>query len=234
MKGFAKEKNIDLVVNTGKFPLIEFDPDRMSQVLRNLISNAIKFSEDSSKIEISAKAKEDHILLSVKDYGYGMTPEDQIKVFDPFYQVDDALSRRHGGTGLGLAICRGIVEAQKGKMWVESIVGEGSTFYFTVPLKPVRKIEPIKVLFSQKSIIERKIRDEFKTILGPLGIGEFNELKNKNALSKEDIFEYIDSLSEHYILDCDHGLYFKNKIGEIFCDKKGVINNEEYTFIQNG
>lgn len=234
MKGFAKEKNIDLVVNAGKFSLIELDPDRVSQVLRNLISNAIKFSENNSKIEISAKAKEDHILLSVKDYGYGMTPEDQVRVFEPFYQVDSALRRRHGGTGLGLAICRGIVEAQKGKIWVESIVGEGSTFYFTVPLKPVRKIEPIKVLFSQKSVIERKIREEFKTVLGPLGVGEFNELKNKNALSKDDIFEYIDSLTEHYILDCDRGLYFKNKVGGIFGDKKGVINNEKYTFIQNG
>jgi signal transduction histidine kinase len=233
MKGFAKEKNINLVVNVGKLPLIEVDPDRVSQVLRNLISNAIKFSEHNSKIKISAKAQDHHILFSVKDQGYGMTSEDQIRVFEPFYQVDNTLRRRHGGTGLGLAICRGIVEAQKGKIWVESIVDEGSTFYFTVPLKPIRKIEPIKVLFSQKSVIERKICEEFKTILGPLGVGEFNELKNKNALNKDDIFTYIDTLTGHYILDGDHGIYFKNKIGEIFGYKKGIINNEKDTFIEN-
>jgi len=216
MKGVAKEKNIKLVANTSKLPIIEADADRISQVLGNLINNAIKFSKENSKINITAKAKEDHILFSVEDYGYGMTKEDQIRVFEPFYQADNILRRKHGGTGLGLAICRGIVEAQKGKIWVKSIADEGSKFFFTLPLKPVRKIEPIKVLFSQKNVIERKIREEFKTMLGPLGIGEFNELKNKNAINKEDIYNYIDTLSRNYILDKEHEIYFKNKIGQIF------------------
>ena len=232
MKGFAKEKNIKLVANTSKLPIIEADADRTSQVLGNLINNAIKFSKENSKINITAKAKEDHILFSVEDYGYGMTKEDQIRVFEPFYQVDNTLRRKHGGTGLGLAICRGIVEAQKGKIWVKSIPGEGSKFFFTVPLKPVRKIEPIKVLFSQKTVIEKKIQEEFKTMLGPLGIGEFNELKNKNAINKEDIYDYINTLSRKYILDKDHEIYFKNKVGQIFGDKKEVINNEKDIAIQ--
>jgi len=233
MEGFAKEKNIELILKSDKLPIIEADPDRISQVLRNLISNAIKFSNDTSKIEIYAKAKDDHILFSVKDYGSGMTNDDQIRVFEPFYQVDNSLRRKYGGTGLGLTICRGIVEAQKGKIWVDSQLGAGSTFYFTVPLVPVRKIEPIKVLFSQRSIIENKIQDEFKAVLGPLGVGEFNELKNQNSLNKDDLFGYIDSLTKNFILDNDYGLYFKNKIGEIFGEKRGSINNEKDILIQN-
>jgi len=224
MDGFAKEKNIELVVNVGELPIIEVDPDRATQVLRNLINNAIKFSNENSKIEIAAEAKTNYIWFSVRDYGCGLTPENQIRIFEPFYQVESASRRRHGGTGLGLAICRGIVESQKGKIWVESKPGSGSKFCFTIPLEPVRQIEPIKVLFSQKDSIERKIRDEFKTILGPLGLGEFRELKNKNALSKDDIFEYIDSLTEIHILGSDHGTDFKAKIGLIFGDEKQDIN----------
>jgi len=105
--------------------------------------------------------------------------------------------------------------------------GSGSKFCFTVPLEPVLKIEPIKVLFSQKGSIDKKIREEFKTMLGPLGIGEFDELKNKNALNKDDIFEYIDSLTDIHILDLENGVAFKNKIGQIFGDEKEDIKEEK-------
>ena len=220
MQGFAKEKQITLDVKIGHLPLIEADPDRISQVLRNLINNAIKFSEPKSKIEINAEKKDKQILLSVRDYGCGLAPDDQIRVFEPFYQVENHLRRKHGGFGLGLAICRGIVECQKGKIWVESKPGEGCKFNFTVPMEPVRKIEPIKVLFSPKQLIDKKIKEEFKTILGPLGIGEFNELKSKNALNMQDLIEYIDSLMSKYILDEEHGLFFKNRIRKIFGEEK--------------
>jgi len=226
MKGFAKEKNIELVVKIDDIPIIEADGDRVSQVLRNLISNAIKFSNDNSKIEIKAETKEDHIFFSVKDYGAGMTKEDQIRVFEPFYQVSSTLKRNQGGTGLGLAICRGIVEAQKGKIWVKSKKDNGSTFYFTFPLKPVKDIKPIKVLFSNKAMFEKKIKNEFRTILGPLGLVEFNDLKNKNAINKDDIYTYIDNLTTNYILDREHGNYFKDKIGQIFGEQKQIENNE--------
>jgi len=229
MEGFAKEKNIKLVVNVDKIPKIEVDPDRLSQVLRNLISNAIKFSEENKKIEIDAKLKREHILFSVRDYGCGLSSENQIRIFEPFYQVESSTRRKHGGTGLGLAICRGIVEAQKGKIWVESKEGKGSKFYFTIPLEPIRKIEPIKVLFSSKKLIERKICEEFKTILGPLGNSEFYELKSKNALGKEDIFEYIDSLTDLHIIPHEKGLNFKYKIGGIFGEEKTIINKNNDT-----
>jgi signal transduction histidine kinase len=229
MKGFANEKNIELVVNIEEIPIIEVDPDRTSQVLRNLVHNAIKFSEENSKVEVNALARKDHILFSVKDYGCGLTPENQIRVFEPFYQVEKTSCRQYGGTGLGLTICRGIIESQKGKIWVESKPGKGCTFYFTVPLKPVKETEPIKVLFSPKEAIERKIKEEFETMLGPLGLEEFDELKNKNALWKDDIFEYIDSLTGQHILTKEQGEDFKNKISCIFGGEKDVIYQEKDT-----
>jgi len=87
MDGFAKEKNIKLKIDVGKIPIIYADPDRISQVLRNLISNAIKFSNEKNKIIISAYKKDDYVLFCVQDYGCGLTPENQMRVFEPFYQV---------------------------------------------------------------------------------------------------------------------------------------------------
>jgi signal transduction histidine kinase len=227
MEGFAKEKNIKFVVTIGELPNIEVDPDRISQVLRNLVHNAIKFSPSDSSIEIHTEIKKNHVQFSVKDQGVGLKSEDQIRVFEPFYQVEGALSRRLGGTGLGLTICRGIIEAQKGKIWVESKPGYGSTFYFTVPLIPVHEIEPIKVLFSPKTEIEKKLRDQFMVALGPMGVVEFNELRNKHALNKEDLFEYIYSLEDKSILRQKHADEFKRNIGKIFGEECQKEENEQ-------
>jgi signal transduction histidine kinase len=216
MEGFAKEKNITLYVKTEQVPDIEADADRISQVLRNLIHNAIKFSPQGSTIEIQAALQKDQVRFSVKDQGIGLTPEDQIRVFEPFYQVAGALSRNYGGTGLGLTICRGIIEAQKGKIWVESKPNLGSTFHFTVPLKPIVDIEPIKVLFSSKSAMEKKLQEEFMVALGPMGIVEYNEMKNKHALGKEDLLDYITALEEQSILRHAPAQTFKKNIGKIF------------------
>lgn len=224
LEGFAKEKNTKLIINISDLPIINVDPDRVSQVLRNLTHNAIKFSKNNSKIEIAAVTKKDHILFSVKDYGVGMTPEDKLHVFEPFYQIEGHLDRKHGGTGLGLAICRGIVESQKGKLWVESTENKGSTFYFTIPLKPVEEIEPIKVLFSSKAELENKIKEEFAEILGPMGLVEFDDLKNKHATGRKDIVEYINSLQELSILNDTNADKFKRNIGKIFGD---VTNKEK-------
>jgi len=223
MQGFANEKNITLVKEIKNLPLIKADPDRISQVLRNLINNAIKFSDENNKIEVSAELKNDYIMFSVRDYGCGLSSENQIRIFEPFYQVENSTRRKHGGTGLGLTICRGIIESQKGKIWVESQLGKGCKFYFTVPLTPVIDIEPIKMLFSQKDVMERKIHEEFKIVLGPLGEVEFNELKNKNALNKDDLIKYIDSLTGLYILVPEKSEDFKNKIREIFGEEKETI-----------
>jgi signal transduction histidine kinase len=220
MEGFAKEKNISLIVNAEALPIIEADPDRISQVLRNLLHNAIKFSPSNSSIEIHAETQKDHVRFSVKDQGVGLTAEDQIRVFEPFYQVEKTLSRNYGGTGLGLTICRGIVEAQKGKIWVEGKPGEGCTFFFTVPLIPIAEVEPIKVLFSAKTEIEKRVREEFMVALGPMGIVEYNELKNKHALGKQDLLEYITSLEDQCILRHLPADGFKRNIAEIFGEER--------------
>ena len=110
------------------------DPDRMAQTLMNLIDNAIKFSPAGSIVEVSVVASEAVATFSVRDQGRGI-PRDKLEsVFDRFQQVDESDSREKGGTGLGLAISRGIVQQHGGKLWVESTLGEGATFRFTIPL----------------------------------------------------------------------------------------------------
>ncbi|MBD2092973.1 response regulator [Microcoleus sp. FACHB-1515] len=113
------------------------DSDRLLQTLTNLLSNAIKFSEAGSSIRISAQVKAgspDAVLIAVQDQGRGI-PADKLQiVFDRFQQVDASDSRQKGGTGLGLAICRSIVEQHNGKIWVESVLGQGSTFYVWLPI----------------------------------------------------------------------------------------------------
>lgn len=120
MRFFMPEKKVILEFNSNRLPQIEADPDRMSQVLRNLLNNAIKFTPLSGKIEISAKRFKDKILFSVKDNGIGISQKDQKCLFEPFYQVEGMYQHKSGGTGLGLAISKGIVESQKGKIWVVS------------------------------------------------------------------------------------------------------------------
>jgi len=140
MKAFLPEKNIKLVLNIGKLPIIKTDPDKVIEVLRNLINNAIKFSPNGSKVFAAAELKNKTIQFSVMDKGIGISPESQKRIFEPFFQTEQTMSRKYGGTGLGLSICKGIVEAQNGKIWFESEKGKGSTFYFTVPLKPVKQV----------------------------------------------------------------------------------------------
>ncbi|MFO7677920.1 MAG: HAMP domain-containing sensor histidine kinase [Thermoplasmatota archaeon] len=225
LESFAKEKQIKLELKAQNLPIISVDPDRFTQVLRNLIHNAIKFSKNNGEIVVSSIVKNDYILFCVKDDGPGMSYEDSLRIFEPFYQIESHLGRKHGGTGLGLAICRGIIESQKGKIWVESQLNKGSAFYFTVPTKPVKEIEPIKVLFSSKSEIENKIKEEFTEILGPMGSVEFNDLKNKNMLGYTDIIEYIYLLKDLKVISSDTANIFQTNIEIIFGKKN---DKEQY------
>lgn len=108
------------------------DPHRIQQVLENLISNAIKFSKPGGKVSIELKPHAREYELIVSDQGKGIAPEDLERIFGKFYQVEDSATREQGGTGLGLAICRGIVEAHRGRIWAESILGQGSRFHVTL------------------------------------------------------------------------------------------------------
>jgi two-component system phosphate regulon sensor histidine kinase PhoR len=121
------------ITETTELPAVYVDGSRVEQVLTNLIHNAIKFTPPKGSICVSAAASDNHTLLvKVVDSGVGIAPEDLPRVFERFYKADR--SRSGGGTGLGLAIAKHIVQAHNGRIWVESRVGKGSTFYFTLPL----------------------------------------------------------------------------------------------------
>jgi signal transduction histidine kinase len=117
-------------------PRVMADDFRISQVLGNLLSNAVKFSEPKSVILVDAKRVGNGVEVGVRDQGMGIAPEDQVKLFTKFRQLDQSSTRKVGGTGLGLAICKGIVEEHSGKIWVESAPGHGSRFSFWVPCSP--------------------------------------------------------------------------------------------------
>ncbi|MDP3909480.1 MAG: ATP-binding protein [Gemmatimonadales bacterium] len=114
---------------------VQADPGRARQVLLNLLSNAIKFTPDGGRITLVAGASNggDAVRVAVTDTGIGIAPEDQAKLFQEFVQLDASASRRYEGTGLGLALSRRLVELQGGTMGVESAMGQGSTFWFTLP-----------------------------------------------------------------------------------------------------
>jgi signal transduction histidine kinase len=115
---------------------ILIDRDRISQVFDNLLGNAIKFSPRGGTITIAVEDFGDRLRMSVADTGVGIPADKLIKIFDRFYQVDGSATRRFGGAGLGLAIAKRIVEAHGGEIWVESTVGIGSKFSFTLPKVP--------------------------------------------------------------------------------------------------
>ncbi|MDB5099415.1 MAG: histidine kinase [Cyanobacteria bacterium RYN_339] len=117
-------------------PLVFADERRVAQVLTNLVANAIKFTPPSGAISVRAKRHRGMLRGEVTDTGVGISAADQDSLFDPFVQVDMSTTRVTGGTGLGLSISRGLVEAQGGTMGVDSKEGQGSTFWFTLPLAP--------------------------------------------------------------------------------------------------
>jgi len=123
---FAVEVAPDLPTGHG-------DQPRLTQVLLNLVGNAIKFT-DSGEVLIKAVAADGSFSVAVCDTGPGISVADQVKLFQEFQQADNSVTRKKGGTGLGLAISKRIVEMHGGKIWVESLLGQGSTFSFTLPV----------------------------------------------------------------------------------------------------
>jgi signal transduction histidine kinase len=125
---------------TAKLPPGHGDERRLIQVLLNLVANAIKFT-DAGEVVIKAAASDDLFALSVSDTGAGISTADQAKLFQQFQQVDNSITRKKGGTGLGLAISKRIVEMHGGKIWLESKVGEGSTFFVTLPVRAEQRTQ---------------------------------------------------------------------------------------------
>ena len=136
IKGFAHDHavSVDSVIEEG-LPVLTADKDRLIQVVTNLLSNAIKFSPAEGTVHVKTWKEEDKVYLSVRDEGAGIPPEYHEKIFEKFQQVDSSSVRQKGGTGLGLPICRAIVGELKGKLWVESEEGKGSTFFLFLPIQ---------------------------------------------------------------------------------------------------
>jgi signal transduction histidine kinase len=141
VESLAAEKNLQLKVKVS--PEVDYgkgDEQRISQVLMNLVGNAIKFTE-KGEVEVEATASKDTFVVSVSDTGPGLSEGDQQKIFEEFHQVDASSTRKKGGTGLGLSIAKRIVEMHGGRIWVESTLGKGSTFSFTLPVRVERQRE---------------------------------------------------------------------------------------------
>jgi len=130
----AKSRNIVLELNLQEPEMVvKADQDKIFQVLSNLLDNALKFTSSGGKVAIKAEDHKNEVVIQVKDSGIGIPSTDLSRIFERFYTVDKSRSRELGGTGLGLSIVKHIVEAHGGKVWAESALNEGSTFYFSLP-----------------------------------------------------------------------------------------------------
>ncbi|RYX98583.1 HAMP domain-containing histidine kinase, partial [bacterium] len=138
LRPLADEKSMNIVADVDRdLPAIYVDPDKLKQILINLISNAIKFTPETTgliEVKVSYTEEKRELLFSVSDNGIGIPEKDKPRLFDRFYQVDNTSTRKYGGTGLGLAIVKKLVDLNHGELWVDSKIGKGSIFYFTVPL----------------------------------------------------------------------------------------------------
>ncbi len=206
----AKSIRIDLEINE-KLPAVYGDPEKIEQILTNLIGNAIKFTPEGGRILITARPLPrdekpcygDKIAVSVIDTGIGIPSEHLNAIFEKFHQVEGSLHRSVSGTGLGLAITKGLVEAHQGKIWVESEVGKGSTFTFTLPLS------------------ERERRDPyFRFILDK----EFQRVQENDAPLTLFLFEVSDERGEvkDALLD-----QLEEKIKQCLCRKADILLRRE-------
>jgi len=120
-------------------PKMNMDAKRIRQVMDNLIDNACKYSEEGTDVVVSAHHEDDNLIISVADHGIGIATEELERVFDRMYRVEQRLSAGGEGLGLGLSICKGLIEAHNGRIWAESKLRKGSTFYITLPLNNKRR-----------------------------------------------------------------------------------------------
>lgn len=178
----AKGLTVETVIDPSARGIYQGDGTRLRQIVDNLVSNAVKFTQTGS-VRVSLSRSVNQLVLTVKDTGIGMTPEAASRIFSRFEQADSSTTRRFGGTGLGLSICAELVKAMKGEITVSSAVGKGSTFVVTLPLErlsdghiePLPKPEgqvlfngpPLRVLAAEDHPVNQLV---LKTLLAQLGI----------------------------------------------------------------
>jgi two-component system sensor histidine kinase VicK len=133
IKGKLDASGINVTIKLGTDRFVKAEPEKLAYALTKIIDNALKFTDKGGDIEIGTLLDDDGAVIYTKDTGTGIPKENLAKVFEKFYQVDGTSTRKFGGNGLGLAIAKTIIEKHEGKLWVESELGEGSTFYLSVP-----------------------------------------------------------------------------------------------------
>jgi len=144
--GIVVDSQVELEFAGAPDTLVLADPDAMNQVFGNLIENALKYARNSKRIRVGARLLESEVEFTVKDFGPGIASEHLDRIFERFYRIDKARSRESGGTGLGLAIVKHIVLTHGGRVWVESELGRGAAFHFTLPLAPKALPAPLPAL----------------------------------------------------------------------------------------
>jgi signal transduction histidine kinase len=129
-----KEKNINFI-NTvpADCPALPTDMNQIERVFINLINNAIKFTPVAGTIKVDGVVDQDKVTFSINDSGIGINKEDIPRLFNEFYRIENEINQNVKGTGLGLALCKKIIEAHKGRIWIESEIEKGATFFFTLP-----------------------------------------------------------------------------------------------------
>ena len=151
LKPLHCEKPIDLQNELTKdLPLVDGDEDRIQQILFNLLGNALKFTE-SGEVRLSAVVQDGWVEVAVADTGIGIPQDKQERIFDAFEQGDASTERTHGGTGLGLSVAKQLAELHGGRIWLESVVGQGSVFRFTLPCSSASEQERKEPVFSKKT-----------------------------------------------------------------------------------
>jgi signal transduction histidine kinase len=153
LRPVAAEKSLKLCLAEGQDPLIvHADRDKAGQVLMNLLGNAIKFTPSGGRVNVELAGDEDAFAkVQIRDTGEGIPPEQLPRIFDKFYQVQHGIHAKAVGTGLGLSIAKGLVELQGGRIWAESQLGQGSTFCFTLPRRPLAELRGAAVAGDARS-----------------------------------------------------------------------------------
>ena len=172
----------------------------------NLLSNAIKFSPDDGTVIVALEINDNEIKISVKDNGPGISEDQQEKIFEQFYQIDDSHTRKHGGTGIGLSLCKEYAEIMGGKILVNSVLGKGSEFVITLPINT-------EVVASEQKEYEFEVIPEemHEVSLNGDGIEEIDETEEQEVVliveDNPDLNEYLkECLSAYKVIQTPNGL----------------------------
>jgi len=143
MQGMQKHVQLAVDIPSQTAPLIEADQALLHQALYNLVENAIKYTNAGGMINVSVRVRQDNLVFGVNDTGIGIAPVDIPRLFEKFYRGVQRDAKKQSGTGLGLAIVKSIAERHNGKVWVESQLGKGSTFYLMIPIRQPQQAEKV-------------------------------------------------------------------------------------------